>query len=96
MNTTRTSVSPSRLLELVRYASESADIAIQRRDAAIREAHRAGASLRDIAAVSGISHMSVKRIIERLDQAFAGEEGLTGRVGFAQAVADLEAERANR
>lgn len=35
------------------------------RDAAIREAHRAGASLRDIVAESGISHMSVKCIVER-------------------------------
>lgn len=55
----------TRLLKLVRYASRNADVATSKRDAAIREAHRAGASLRDIAAESGISHMSVKRIIER-------------------------------
>jgi len=42
-----------------------ANVATSKRDAAIREAHRAGASLRDIAAQSGISHMSVKRIVER-------------------------------
>jgi DNA-binding NarL/FixJ family response regulator len=53
------------LLKLVRYAARSADVATTKRDAAIREAHRAGASLRDIAAESGISHMSVKRIVER-------------------------------
>jgi len=40
-------------------------VATTKRDAAIREAHRAGASLRDIAAESGLSHMTVKRITER-------------------------------
>ena len=39
--------------------------AIASRDAAIREAHRAGASLRDIAEVAGVSHMTIKRIVER-------------------------------
>ncbi len=53
------------LLKLVRYAARHADVATSKRDAAIREAHRAGASLRDIAAESGVSHMSVKRIIDR-------------------------------
>lgn len=53
------------LLKLVRYAARSADVATTKRDAAIREAHRAGASLREIAAESGVSHMSVKRIVER-------------------------------
>lgn len=53
------------MLKLVRYAANHADVATSKRDAAIREAHRAGASLREIAAESGISHMSVKRIIER-------------------------------
>jgi hypothetical protein len=55
----------TRLLKLVRYASRNAHVATSKRDAAIREAQRAGASLRDIAAASGISHMSVKRIVER-------------------------------
>ena len=55
----------SQMLKLVRYASRNADVATSKRDAAIREAHRAGVSLRDIAAESGISHMSVKRVIER-------------------------------
>ena len=52
-------------LKLVRYAAENADVASSKRDAAIREAHRAGASLREIAQASGISHMTVKRIVER-------------------------------
>ena len=53
------------LLKLVRYAARSAGVATSKRDAAVREAYRAGASLRDIAAESGMSHMSVKRIVER-------------------------------
>ena len=63
--TTRTDDTQTNLLKLVRYAARSADVASTKRDAAIREAHRAGASLRDIAAESGLSHMTVKRIIER-------------------------------
>lgn len=55
----------SGLLTLVRYASENVDVAAGKRDAAIREAYRAGSSLREIADASGISHMTVKRIIER-------------------------------
>lgn len=55
------------MLKVVRYASRNADVATSKRDAAIREAHRAGASLREIATESGISHMSVKRIIKRAD-----------------------------
>ena len=55
----------TKMLKLVRYAARTADVATTKRDATIREAHRAGLSLRDIAAESGISHMSVKRIIER-------------------------------
>lgn len=64
--TTRTDDTQTNLLKLVRYAARSADVASSKRDAAIREAHRAGASLRDIAAESGLSHMTVKRIIERV------------------------------
>jgi DNA-binding NarL/FixJ family response regulator len=55
------------LLKLVRYAAENARVSTTKRDAAIREANRAGASLREIASQSGISHMSVKRILERTD-----------------------------
>ena len=67
MTTTKTpdEKTQTNLLKLVRYAAKTADVATSKRDAAIREAHRAGASLREIAAESGISHMSVKRIIER-------------------------------
>jgi DNA-binding NarL/FixJ family response regulator len=63
--TTRTDDTQTSLLKLVRYAARTADVANTKRDAAIREAHRAGASLRDIAAESGLSHMTVKRIVER-------------------------------
>lgn len=65
MTTTTDDTTRTRLLKLVCYAAHNAEVATSKRDAAIREAHRAGASLRDIAAQSGISHMSVKRIIVR-------------------------------
>jgi hypothetical protein len=65
MKTTTDDSTQTNLLKLVRYAARNADVAMSKRDAAIREAHNAGASLRDIANESEISHMSVKRIIER-------------------------------
>lgn len=65
MTTTTDDTTRANLLKLVRYAAENAQVAETKRDAAVREAHRAGASLREIAAASGISHMTVKRIIER-------------------------------
>ena len=55
----------TQMLKLARYAARNADVATTKRDAAIREAHCAGASLREIASETGISHMSVKRIIDR-------------------------------
>jgi DNA-binding NarL/FixJ family response regulator len=63
--TTKPESTQENLLKLVRYATENADVASSKRDAAIREAHRAGSSLRDIAHASGFSHMTVKRIVER-------------------------------
>lgn len=65
MTTNADGTTQTNLLKLVRYAAKNADVAASKRDAAIREARRAGASLRDIASESGISHMSVKRILER-------------------------------
>jgi len=65
MTTNTDGTTQTNLLKLVRYAAKNADVAASKRDAAIREAHRAGASLREIAAESGISHMSIKRIVER-------------------------------
>lgn len=65
MTMTRNDTTQTNMLKLVRYAAKNADVATTKRDAAIREAHRAGASLREIAAESGVSHMSVKRIVER-------------------------------
>lgn len=55
----------TKMLRLARYAARNANVATTKRDAAIREAHRAGASLREIADETGISHMTVKRIIDR-------------------------------
>ena len=66
--TTKTATGHDNLLKLVRYAATNADVATTKRDAAIREAHRAGASLRELAEASGISHMTVKRIVDRADQ----------------------------
>lgn len=63
--TTKPESKQENLLKLVRYATENAEVASSKRDAAIREAHRAGSSLREIADASGISHMTVKRIVER-------------------------------
>lgn len=65
MSATTNDTTQTNMLKLVRYAAKNADVATTKRDAAIREAHRAGASLREIAAESGVSHMSVKRIVER-------------------------------
>lgn len=65
MNTATDESTQTNLLKLVRYAAKNADVATSNRDAAIREAHDADASLRDTANESDISHMSVKRIIER-------------------------------
>lgn len=65
MTTNADGTTQTNFLKLVRYAAKNADVAASKRDAAIREAHRAGASLREIAVESGISHMSVKRIVER-------------------------------
>ena len=55
-------------MKLVRYASENAHVATTKRDAAIREAHRSGASLSELAEASGVSHMTVKRIVDRADE----------------------------
>jgi len=66
--TTKPEAKQENLLKLVRYAAENADVASRKRDAAIREAHRAGSSLREIADASGISHMTVKRIVERTSE----------------------------
>jgi DNA-binding NarL/FixJ family response regulator len=65
MSTTTNDTTQTNMLKLVRYAAKNADVATTKRDTAMREAHRAGASLREIAAESGVSHMSVKRIVER-------------------------------
>lgn len=55
---------PANLLKLVRYAVDNAGIAMSTRDAALREAHRAGASALDIAAASGVPLAAVKRILD--------------------------------
>lgn len=43
--------------------------AVQKRDLAIMEARRAGASLREIEAATGINYVTVKRLIEKYETA---------------------------
>lgn len=51
----------------LRRASTRAQFWLRERDQLIREAHAAGASLREIAALVDLSHVGVKKIIERTD-----------------------------
>ena len=52
-------------LKLAAAASNKADVAESTRNNAIRFAAEQGASLREIAASTGLSHMTIKRILER-------------------------------
>ena len=56
-----------RVLKLAASAARRADVAQSSRNNAIRFAADAGASLREIAAATGVPHMTVKRIIEKPD-----------------------------
>jgi DNA invertase Pin-like site-specific DNA recombinase len=56
----------SRALKLAAHAAHRADIAESARNAAIRFAADSGASLRELAEATGLGHMTVKRIIERV------------------------------
>lgn len=51
---------------LVRSAKQE-QFWLRERDGLIREAHAAGASLREIAQLVGLSHTGVKKIVERQD-----------------------------
>jgi hypothetical protein len=57
-----------RALKLAASASQRASITQSTRDNAIRFAADSGASLREIAAATGLDHMTVKRIIDRQRQ----------------------------
>lgn len=52
-------------LKLASAAAHKVDVAEATRNNAIRFAAEQGASLREIAAGTGLSHMTVKRILER-------------------------------
>ena len=54
-----------RALKLAATASHQADLAETSRNNAIRFAADAGASLREIATVTALAHMTVKRIVDR-------------------------------
>jgi DNA-binding NarL/FixJ family response regulator len=53
-----------RALKLAATASQRADVAQTSRNNAIRFAADSGASLREIAAATELSHMTVKRIVD--------------------------------
>lgn len=55
------------LARVLRRLSGRADEAMTKRDKAILDASRAGASLREIEALTGINYVTVRRIIERTD-----------------------------
>jgi hypothetical protein len=57
-----------RALKLAANASQRATITQGTRDNAIRFAADSGASLREIAAATGLDHMTVKRIVDRQRQ----------------------------
>lgn len=52
----------------LRRAVRQGEFWLRERDGLIIEAHEAGASLREIAAVAGLSHVGVKKIIDRRDE----------------------------
>jgi hypothetical protein len=56
-------------LRVAAEMARRADVAIQRRDRAIRAAHEAGAPLRAIGRAVGTSHNPVRRIIDEGDRA---------------------------
>lgn len=53
----------------LRRLAGRAQEAMQKRDALIMEARRAGASLREIEAATGINYVTVKRLIEKYETA---------------------------
>lgn len=55
-----------RAVKLAANAAQRADVAEMSRDNAIRFASQSGASLREIADATGLGHMTVKRIIDRV------------------------------
>ena len=67
-NRTPDSADKRNALELAAHATEKAAIAEAEKAAAIRFALGAGASLREVSEVTGIPHVTVKRIADRADQ----------------------------
>lgn len=60
-------ISPAVARGLKRLAGQAQD-AIDKRDAAIFEAKKAGATLRELEAATGINHVTVMRMIERRER----------------------------
>lgn len=65
--TTRSEQKRQGKLAALDQVARNADYARQEVERAIRIAHAAGASLRDIAKAAGISHEQVRRILARTD-----------------------------
>lgn len=65
MTSTTGGATGENLVRFVRYASERTDVALTTRDAAIREAHGAGASVLELTSPSGIAHEVVEGIVHR-------------------------------
>lgn len=60
-----TTMPTTRELAAVQQAAKNADDAQKKLELVIRRASRAGASLREIAEVAGMSYESVRRILQR-------------------------------
>lgn len=65
-------ISPAEARRLKRLAEQAQD-AIDKRDAAILEAKKAGATLRELEAATGINHVTVMRMIERRERVQSGD-----------------------
>lgn len=65
-------ISPGVARALKRLADQAQD-AIDKRDTAIIEAKKAGATLRELEAATGINHVTVMRMIEKRERVQSGD-----------------------
>ena len=72
--------SKQKALTAARTAAETSHNAELARNAAIFEAQRAGASLREIAAATGIPHVTIKRLLERVTRCSCAD--CSGQIHF--------------
>ncbi len=76
MNTTvvTTMAIDPELAKALKRLSGRANEAVQKRDAAIVAARQAGATLRELEAVTGINHVTIKRFLDRREAAEPGPD----------------------